>query len=199
MEPHRLRIPDDVVLLVRGLHPTIKKKVRAALQARLPRERVPPRHSGLACRPGEKLAVIGPSGSGKTTLLNLIAGIVTPVNGKVEVAGTEVSALGDAGRRDFRIRNIGFVFQDFELLDSARRSSSSWRPPQRSLVCSLPPSRTSTSRWCGPCLSADHSDCDHAETQLCSMPASTRSLTGNPVACCSRRTLSTNTWRVAMG
>lgn len=66
---------------------------------------------------GERLAVIGPSGSGKTTLLNLIAGILTPVKGEVEVAGTEVSALGDARRRDFRIRNIGFVFQDFELLD----------------------------------------------------------------------------------
>lgn len=66
---------------------------------------------------GERLAVIGPSGSGKTTLLNLIAGILTPVKGEVEVAGTEVSALTDARRRDFRIRNIGFVFQDFELLD----------------------------------------------------------------------------------
>lgn len=66
---------------------------------------------------GERLAVIGPSGSGKTTLLNLIAGILTPAKGKVEVAGTEVSALADARRRDFRIRNIGFVFQDFELLD----------------------------------------------------------------------------------
>ena len=71
----------------------------------------------FAVRSGERLAVIGPSGSGKTTLLNLIAGILTPSKGQVEVAGTEVSALGDARRRDFRIRNIGFVFQDFELLD----------------------------------------------------------------------------------
>ena len=65
----------------------------------------------------EKLAVIGPSGSGKTTLLNLIAGIFTPVSGTVSVDNTEVSALNDAKRRDFRITNIGFVFQDFELLD----------------------------------------------------------------------------------
>lgn len=66
---------------------------------------------------GEKLAVIGPSGSGKTTLLNLVSGIVTPKLGDIDVAKTTVSALSDAERRDFRIRNIGFVFQDFELLD----------------------------------------------------------------------------------
>ena len=66
---------------------------------------------------GEKLAVIGPSGSGKTTLLNLIAGILTPQQGEVRVGDTRVSALGDAARRDFRIGNIGFVFQDFELLE----------------------------------------------------------------------------------
>ena len=65
----------------------------------------------------EKVAVIGPSGSGKTTLLNLIAGIITPINGTVSVNDTPVGALGDRARRDFRISNIGFVFQDFELLD----------------------------------------------------------------------------------
>jgi len=66
---------------------------------------------------GGKVAVIGPSGSGKTTLLTLIAGIHTPRSGSVTVSEIEVSSLGDAGRRDFRITNIGFVFQDFELLD----------------------------------------------------------------------------------
>jgi len=66
---------------------------------------------------GEKVAVIGPSGSGKTTLLNLIAGIVTPKQGSVTVGDTRVSDLSDAARRNFRIRNLGFVFQDFELLD----------------------------------------------------------------------------------
>ena len=65
----------------------------------------------------EKVAVIGPSGSGKTTLLNLVAGILVPEQGTVRCGGSEVSALGDAARRDFRITRIGFVFQDFELLD----------------------------------------------------------------------------------
>jgi ABC-type lipoprotein export system ATPase subunit len=66
---------------------------------------------------GEKVAVIGPSGSGKTTLLNLIAGIIIPLDGIIGVDNAQVSALGDQERRDFRISNIGFVFQDFELLD----------------------------------------------------------------------------------
>jgi putative ABC transport system ATP-binding protein len=66
---------------------------------------------------GEKVAVIGPSGSGKTTLLNVIAGILVPGAGSVSVGDVEVSALGDRARRDFRITSIGFVFQDFELLD----------------------------------------------------------------------------------
>ncbi len=65
----------------------------------------------------EKVAVIGPSGSGKTTLLHLIAGIYTPHAGAVTVNGSDVSGLSDAKRRDFRVTNIGFVFQDFELLD----------------------------------------------------------------------------------
>ena len=71
----------------------------------------------LTVAKSEKVAVIGPSGSGKTTLLNLIAGILTPQNGTVNVNQTMVSALTDAERRDFRITTIGFVFQDFELLD----------------------------------------------------------------------------------
>jgi len=66
---------------------------------------------------GQKLAVIGPSGSGKTTLLNLVAGIYPPDSGQIQVAGVQLNALADAARRDFRITQIGFVFQDFELLD----------------------------------------------------------------------------------
>lgn len=66
---------------------------------------------------GAKAAVIGPSGSGKTTLINLLAGIVPAVGGRVTVHGSSLDKLGDAERRRFRIANIGFVFQDFALLD----------------------------------------------------------------------------------
>ena len=65
----------------------------------------------------EKLAVIGPSGTGKTTLLNLIAGIIRPSRGSINVDDTAVDQLNDTHRRQFRITHIGFVFQDFELLD----------------------------------------------------------------------------------
>ncbi|MEM9969364.1 MAG: ABC transporter ATP-binding protein [Pseudomonadota bacterium] len=72
----------------------------------------------------ERLAVVGPSGSGKTTLLNLIAGILSPKIGRITVAGVDVTALSNAERRRFRASQIGFVFQDFALLDylSARQN-----------------------------------------------------------------------------
>jgi putative ABC transport system ATP-binding protein len=65
----------------------------------------------------EKVAVIGPSGTGKTTMLNLVAGITVPGRGTISLNDTVVNQLNDARRRQFRITHIGFVFQDFELLD----------------------------------------------------------------------------------
>jgi putative ABC transport system ATP-binding protein len=69
---------------------------------------------------GRRLAVIGPSGSGKTTLLNLLAGILVPDSGTITVAGQPLSQLSDAARRRFRIRHIGMVFQQFELVPYLR-------------------------------------------------------------------------------
>jgi len=71
----------------------------------------------FSVKKGEKVAVIGPSGSGKTTLLNLVAGILVPQKGSLNVNNISVNELADDARRDFRITTIGFVFQDFELLN----------------------------------------------------------------------------------
>ncbi|MCY3622040.1 MAG: ABC transporter ATP-binding protein [Gammaproteobacteria bacterium] len=65
---------------------------------------------------GERLFVEGPSGSGKSTLLCLVAGILTPTSGTVDVLGEPVSALGAAARDRLRAEKIGFVFQMFNLL-----------------------------------------------------------------------------------
>lgn len=65
---------------------------------------------------GEFLGIMGPSGSGKTTLLNLLASLDRPTGGKIEIAGVDPSELRDEEMAVFRRRNIGFVFQDFNLL-----------------------------------------------------------------------------------
>jgi putative ABC transport system ATP-binding protein len=71
----------------------------------------------LSVGSGSRTALIGPSGSGKTTLLSLVAGILSPAGGTVSTLGVDVAALHDAARRAFRIRRIGLVFQEFELLE----------------------------------------------------------------------------------
>lgn len=71
----------------------------------------------LSIASGESVALIGPSGSGKTTLLHLLAGIRLPASGRLAVDDVTVDSLDDASRRDFRVRRIGLVFQEFELLE----------------------------------------------------------------------------------
>ena len=65
---------------------------------------------------GEFVALMGPSGSGKSTLLNLIAGIDRASAGRVEVAGSELSALSERSLAAFRSRHIGFIFQLYNLI-----------------------------------------------------------------------------------
>ncbi len=74
------------------------------------------RDASLTVEAGEFIGVMGPSGSGKTTLLNLLAAIDTPTSGTVEINGTDISRLSDRDLAVFRRRNLGFIFQDYNLL-----------------------------------------------------------------------------------
>jgi putative ABC transport system ATP-binding protein len=71
----------------------------------------------MTVHPGESLAVMGPSGSGKSTLLNLIAGLDRPTAGTIAVGGERVDALSETGLARFRRRQVGMIFQFFNLLD----------------------------------------------------------------------------------
>jgi putative ABC transport system ATP-binding protein len=64
-----------------------------------------------------RVAIVGPSGSGKTTLLHLLAGIVAPQQGHIEMGDFSLCQMTEAARRDFRASQIGLVFQRFELIE----------------------------------------------------------------------------------
>ncbi|MEI6048643.1 MAG: ABC transporter ATP-binding protein [Bacteroidota bacterium] len=70
----------------------------------------------LAFQEAEFAAIVGPSGSGKTTLLNLIGGLDNPTSGEIIIEGTNLAKLKSSELIDFRMRNIGFVFQAYNLI-----------------------------------------------------------------------------------
>ena len=71
----------------------------------------------LSIPQGKHVAIVGPSGCGKTTLAYLISGIHVPSGGNVDIGGRSVTDMTDEARRNFRISHIGFIFQEFELLE----------------------------------------------------------------------------------
>ncbi|MCS5663414.1 MAG: ABC transporter ATP-binding protein [Flavobacteriales bacterium] len=73
-------------------------------------------HIDLSIEEGEFTAIVGPSGSGKTTLLNMIGGLDDSTEGTVKIAGTNINSLSENELIDFRLKNIGFVFQAYNLI-----------------------------------------------------------------------------------
>jgi ABC-type lipoprotein export system ATPase subunit len=71
----------------------------------------------LSIQRSEKVALIGPSGAGKTTLLNLVAGILVPVSGSLEIDGLDIAKLPVEDRQDLRAVKTGLIFQEFGLLE----------------------------------------------------------------------------------
>lgn len=75
------------------------------------------RYRDMRFETGRRYALLGASGCGKSTFLNLIAGILTPASGSVSIDGRVVSGLPQRDRDRLRIRDIGFIYQDFKLLE----------------------------------------------------------------------------------
>ncbi len=82
------------------------------------------RDVSLSVAPGEIVLIMGPSGSGKTTLLSMLGALLKPTEGKVHLNGAVISALEENRLPDIRLKQIGFVFQDFNLLSALTASEN---------------------------------------------------------------------------
>lgn len=76
------------------------------------------RDVSLSVSPGEIVLIMGPSGSGKTTLLSMLGALLKPTEGTIQLNGTTISALEENRLPDIRLRQFGFIFQDFNLLSA---------------------------------------------------------------------------------
>ena len=70
----------------------------------------------LVFEDGKSYMLLGASGCGKSTLLNMIAGILSPDSGSIEIAGEEISSKSQKEKDKFRINKVGYIFQDFKLI-----------------------------------------------------------------------------------
>ena len=95
------------------------KSLRKVYTARLGDSKVEAlRNVNFSVEEGEYVAIMGESGSGKTTLLNILAALDKPTSGLVSLDGRELTRIKDSEAANFRRDNLGFVFQEFNLLDT---------------------------------------------------------------------------------
>ena len=103
------------------------------------------RNINFSVENGEYVAIMGESGSGKTTLLNILAGLDKPTSGSVLLDGKDLASIKEADRAAFRRDHLGFVFQEFNLLDTFSVEDNIYLPlvlagvPQRELPARLEP------------------------------------------------------------
>jgi putative ABC transport system ATP-binding protein len=109
----------DTLIDIRGVTKRYEGTVRPAVE-----------DASLTVARGESVAVMGPSGGGKSTLLNLIAGLDRPTSGTVRVGGQQIGALSEAEAARFRRRQVGIIFQFFNLLDDMTVADNVLLPAQ---------------------------------------------------------------------
>lgn len=102
-------IAKEIILKTENLHKIYAKDTPMEVHAL--------RGVDIEIRKGEMVAIMGPSGCGKTTLLNLLGGIDQPTEGTIFIQGQDVSELTDIEMTEFRLNNIGYIFQLFNLFD----------------------------------------------------------------------------------
>jgi len=116
------------------------------------------KHVDLEIKPGEFVGIVGKSGSGKSTLLNMVAGIDRPSSGSVAIAGTEIQDMSENKLAAWRGRNVGFVFQFFQLLPTLTAVENVMLPMDFSKTIPLKERRKRAVALLDRVAVADHAD-----------------------------------------